>query len=232
MDMPSLAGVAAGISGVFGLLGFIVYAVLHLNSKPYLTPEMIKALTDEGLGTEEMNSMTLTELQEWLKSRGERTDAVIDKLAAPELKGQHQRLMHVSFGLLILALVLGIVATVNSSQPSSADAGKVLWKLNWHTMNEPRGYLESSGKPEDGGGSFTNREKFLAALRALDLSEDETLEELRAQLVALVKHAPPHPQGEPYYNMRVTQTIEQVEGSLRRGIRDRAIKAGVEIQLP
>jgi hypothetical protein len=107
---------------------------------------------------------------------------------------------------------------------------KVIWSQNWHTITQPRGGMGSSGPPEEGGGSFTNREKFLAMLTALDLSSDPELERLRNRLADLVRTAPPHPKGEPYYDMRVTDEIDRLEDELLRGVRNRAIRYGVDVR--
>lgn len=144
------------------------------------------------------------------------------------------------FTLALVALVLGFggfVVTVfvpasesvsEGGRPRNAEA--TLWERNWRTFSEPRGFLGSSGAFDEGGGSWINREEFLAMLNALDLSLDQDLESKRRQLIAMIHKTEAHPDGEPYYNLRYTGEIRGLEDELERGIRNHAIEAGVEVR--
>jgi hypothetical protein len=137
-------------------------------------------------------------------------------------------------------LFTGTLTTNNREAPSQhrlsrfdaaqAEKEKLEWAKNWHTITEPRPWMSSSGPPEEGGGSFTSRGKFLDMLTALDLSSEPELEQLRAKLKDLVQTAPAYPAGGPSNAMRVTLEISQVEDQLRRGVRNRAIDSGVDVQ--
>ena len=142
------------------------------------------------------------------------------------------------FTLALVALVLGfagfvLTVFVKGSEASHAKGGNDqanLWEKNWHTVNESHGFLGSSGPVEEGGGSWTNREEFLAMLGALDLSPVPELVGKREQLITLILTTESHPKGDPYYNLRYTPEIRQLEDELKRRIRDRAIDSGVDVR--
>jgi hypothetical protein len=106
---------------------------------------------------------------------------------------------------------------------------KVVWEINWHTINEPRGSMGSSAAPEEGGGSWTNREQFLSMLNALDFSSDNELERKQEQLFRLVRESEENPRGDQYYNMRYTMEIRTLEFELKRAIRNKAAFYGISV---
>ncbi|MCP4363944.1 MAG: trypsin-like peptidase domain-containing protein [Planctomycetes bacterium] len=114
------------------------------------------------------------------------------------------------------------------SKPKSVSM-KVVWEINWHTINEPRGSMGSSAAPEEGGGSWTNREQFLSMLNALDFSIDKELEKKQEQLVKLVRESEENPRGDQYYNMRYTSEIRTLEFELKRAIRNKAVSYGISV---
>ncbi|RWX42985.1 Trypsin-like peptidase domain-containing protein [Candidatus Electrothrix aarhusensis] len=114
------------------------------------------------------------------------------------------------------------------SKPKSVSM-KVVWEINWHTINEPRGSMGSSAAPEEGGGSWTNREQFLSMLNALDFSSDNELERKQEQLDRLVRESEENPRGDQYYNMRYTMEIRTLEFELKRAIRNKAVSYGMSV---
>ena len=131
----------------------------------------------------------------------------------------------------IIAALIGIAPEIFERTTSSdVPKGRVLWEQNWHTINEPRGFMGSSGTPEAGGGTWTNREQFLAMVEGLELSQDAELEKLKAQLLRLIHSGAPHPGAEPYYNLQYTPEIRDTENRLKRGIRNKAIETGMEVK--
>ncbi len=105
---------------------------------------------------------------------------------------------------------------------SSRSTESKLWQRNWATLNEPIPHMSYSGN------SATNRERFLSKLNALQLSSVPVLESARRQLVTAVLAAPARPD-DPTYNMLVSSGIDAQFQELRRGVRDEAIAAGVEL---
>jgi hypothetical protein len=85
----------------------------------------------------------------------------------------------------------------------SPSAIVVIWQKNWFTINEHRPNMGSSAPLEKGGGSWTNREKLLSMLRALDLATDAELGKKRKTLLALVETARTNP-NDATYNLQYT----------------------------
>lgn len=143
------------------------------------------------------------------------------------------------FTLAMVALVLGFAGfVVTVFVPKPGDHGLkgtlseevITWQKNWHTFTEPRGGYGSSAPSEEGGGSWINREEFLAMLNSLDLSADQELERKRGELIAIVHNTEAHPDGDPLYNLRFTAEIRGLEGEIKRGIRGHLIEAGVDVR--
>lgn len=109
--------------------------------------------------------------------------------------------------------------TMAAPQPDLDPAA--LWEKNWLKINEPHG----SGCRD--AESWTNREQFLAILGALDLSSDQALEQQRAELEAHV--ALQRTTGTSDCNLPYTGAMQRLESVLKRGIRSRAIKNGVDV---
>jgi hypothetical protein len=89
--------------------------------------------------------------------------------------------------------------------------------------------MGSSAAPEEGGGSWTNREQFLSMLNALDFSSDNELERKQEQLFRLVRESEENPRGDQYYNMRYTMEIRTLEFELKRAIRNKAAFYGISV---
>jgi hypothetical protein len=140
--------------------------------------------------------------------------------------------MPLALALLVL-IILGVAAigliAVNT-MPRSNSASKILWEQNWLTVNESHGFLGSSAPPEEGGGSWTNREEFLEMLNALDVSSEPGIEGKRLELIALIHQAEANPTGDSYYNVRYTPEIRALEDDIKRAIRNKAVEHGVDVQ--
>jgi hypothetical protein len=124
-----------------------------------------------------------------------------------------------------LALVCGwyVWQRVYAQQPSSVtrSASVAHWQKTWTTLNEPIPHLGSDGQ------SFTNRARFLSKLTALDLRSVPALDSARTKLVNDVATAPAGP--DQNYDMLVSADLNLQFQALRRGVRDEAISAGVEL---
>jgi hypothetical protein len=105
----------------------------------------------------------------------------------------------------------------------------VKWRKNWLTINEHRPHMGSSAPPENGGGNWTNRERFLATLDALDLSGDPSLVQKRKRLVDLIHQSRTNP-NDPTYDVQYTSEMALLEDELRRDIRNRAVESGVDVE--
>lgn len=109
--MPSIAATAASISGVFGLLGFIAYAILKVvtadSAARNLTPELVAALKDHGINPELAKAMDKEALRDYLVQQGIVSEKLIADVLAPEVGGKRLAVLWVSTGLILLAALLG-----------------------------------------------------------------------------------------------------------------------------
>jgi len=123
MDWHSIATVAAGVTGSFGLLGFIVYAIMFLTAKSYLTPELIRELKNANVDLSTLKDMTPAQMREWLAANTSIAREIIDKLAGPESKSQGTRVFVISIALLVIALVMGVIVAVTTPQSPATVVG-------------------------------------------------------------------------------------------------------------
>lgn len=124
--MGPIAEVAAGISGIFGLLGFIAYAILRVSSRHSrlrLTPELVASLKHHGIPEERLAGLSDKELRAYLNNQGKLSSDLIDKIIATEVTGQQRIVLWVSTGLLILALVLSIAPRLGAAPQTKTATG-------------------------------------------------------------------------------------------------------------
>lgn len=124
---------------------------------------------------------------------------------------------------LIAAIGIGAWVYVQENGTPLPSQDTVLWSKNWATLSEPLPWMGSSE-----GYSATNRERLLRILKALDLSSATDLTQMRANLVMKVERAEAR-SGDSTYNMLVPRGFDAEFQLLKRGVRDRAIAAGVSI---
>lgn len=124
--MGPVAEIAAGISGIFGLLGFIAYAIIRVSSgqsRLRLTPELVASLKHHGIPEERLAGLSDKELRTYLSNQGKLSSDLIDKIIATEVTGQQRIVLWVSTGLLILALVLGLAARLGTAPEAKSATG-------------------------------------------------------------------------------------------------------------
>lgn len=114
MNWTTVAGTAAGITGIFGVLGLIIYAILRMAEprKLLLTPELITALMDHGIAESEAARLTPKRLAMLLKAKEEIASDLIDKVLQLEVSQKGRTVLLSSAGLVVAAVVLGTVALV------------------------------------------------------------------------------------------------------------------------
>ncbi|MCP4107833.1 MAG: hypothetical protein GY749_20200 [Desulfobacteraceae bacterium] len=114
MNWSQIATVAAGITGIIGLLGFIIYAVLHITSqytsKLSLTKELVDSLKQHGIDTKTLQNLSPKKIEQVLKSHENISSDLIDKVIAVQTHSQGKIVLYISMALIFLALVLGIIS--------------------------------------------------------------------------------------------------------------------------